>query len=384
MLIPLDDKKYAWFILSPIDEWLFRDGKPFGIGDSLASSVFPPKPSTVAGAFRTFIAEMFNLSYEKLGDAWSSEVEFIGPLVAKVSEGRDKGRVEDIVARAPVVMKKEKSGKLVKFQLKKANGLMGSFNSTSILEADSYVWYGTQAKMENVKWISLRKIFEMTSSDLKENPENYVLEDSDIYLRRYSPHASLLRESRKVKEEGGYYTVEFLQLKDDYKLLVGLNFENVASLDSKKLSKLRGNFLLFLGGERKLAYVEYLGYKTLRELIPWINKPTGAQDNITALFNLTPLLFDSLEKLRESLEHFAQIGKLITFSFDRFSFLGGWDYYKKEPKRKKIQLKTGSTFFLEGFKGKERFYKFNVDQSSSLGYNLMIALPSSLIGLSEN
>ena len=384
MLISLDDKKYAWFILSPIDEWLFRDGKPFEVGDSLASSVFPPKPSTVAGAFRTFIAEMFNLSYKELGSAWSSKVEFIGPLVAKASEEKGKWIVEDIVVRAPVVMKREKSGKLVEFQLKKENVLMGSFSSTSILETDFYVWYNAQAKMESLEWISLRKLFEMSFSDLRENTENYALEDSDIYLRRYSPHASLHRKSGKVKEEGGYYTVEFLQLRDDYKLLVGLNFENAGFLDSKKLSKSRSKFLLFLGGERKLAYVEYLGYKSLRKLLPWLNKPLEAQNNITALFNLTPLLFDSSEKLRESLEHFAQFGKLIGFSFDRFSFLGGWDYYKKEPKKKKIQLKMGSTFFLEGFKGNDRFYKLDVDQSSSLGYNLMIALPASLIGLSEN
>ncbi len=421
LLKPIDDKRLAWFLLSPIDEWLFRDGKPFSVGDSLASTVFPPNPSVIAGAFRTFIAEAFDFLKDKkilkanLGDAWNSRIRFIGPLVVEVSEEKGKLEIADVIVRAPIVMKKrklissdgnskdslsqrrvvikkkdEKDGEeeeLVNFQFRDSESLLGSFNEPSEFRISYYVWYSTQGKLESVEWISLRKLFESYASEEEEEVRYiYALESSDIYSKRYSPHASIDRKLANVKDEGGYYTVEFVQLKDNYRLIVGLDFEGVESLDAKKmLSNSGSNFLLFLGGERKLAHVEYLGFKPLKKLLPWLGKPLGKRNNdVVALFSVTPLLFDSFEKLGKSLEKSSELGELISLAFERFSFLGGWDYAKNEPKEKKLQLRSGSTFFFKGFTGDSKFFLFDIDESSSLGYNLMLSIPASMIGLSEN
>ncbi|MCS6846435.1 MAG: type III-B CRISPR module-associated Cmr3 family protein, partial [Anaerolineae bacterium] len=40
--------------LSPVDVWLFRDGRPFDAGDDhYARSLFPPYPSVIQGAIRS-------------------------------------------------------------------------------------------------------------------------------------------------------------------------------------------------------------------------------------------------------------------------------------------------------------------------------------------
>jgi CRISPR-associated protein Cmr3 len=46
----------SWYFIEPTDVLFFRDAKPFGAAeDHLATSIFPPNPRTVAGAFRSMI-----------------------------------------------------------------------------------------------------------------------------------------------------------------------------------------------------------------------------------------------------------------------------------------------------------------------------------------
>ncbi|MFS8902211.1 hypothetical protein NW845_12730, partial [Synechococcus sp. H60.2] len=41
----------SWFVLSPLDVWMFRDARPFAPGErAWATSGFPPSGHTLAGA----------------------------------------------------------------------------------------------------------------------------------------------------------------------------------------------------------------------------------------------------------------------------------------------------------------------------------------------
>lgn len=88
--------------LSPVDVWLFRDGRPFDAGDDhYARSLFPPYPSVIQGAIRSH------------------------HLVVKGVDLRDKRAIEEAVGsgenfgslrmRGPFIVRREADGRLTRF-----------------------------------------------------------------------------------------------------------------------------------------------------------------------------------------------------------------------------------------------------------------------------
>lgn len=104
-----------WAVLEPEDVWFFRDGKPFNAGENFnATGDFPPTPSTVSGALRTYLMEhafrrFSNKSFKdyfngdpalsSLRDQWGDEdnlgeLRIAGPIVC--TYGKDSKQVQPI------------------------------------------------------------------------------------------------------------------------------------------------------------------------------------------------------------------------------------------------------------------------------------------------
>lgn len=68
----------SWYFIDPCDVLFFRDSKPFGAGDDhLATSIFPPNPRTVAGAFRSMILGNVDVDWRafRKGEAEAKSVQ---------------------------------------------------------------------------------------------------------------------------------------------------------------------------------------------------------------------------------------------------------------------------------------------------------------------
>jgi len=87
--------------LSPVDVWLFRDGRPFDAGaDHYARSLFPPYPSVVQGAIRArhLIVQGVNLGdkraiAEAVGTAENfGSLRLRGPFITRREDGRSLTR----------------------------------------------------------------------------------------------------------------------------------------------------------------------------------------------------------------------------------------------------------------------------------------------------
>src|SRR5690625_5161089 len=87
-------RRNRWFQLSPIDSWVFGDGRPNNAGEDQSDlgCIFPPSPLTVVGAIRAAAARALGWSgmgdwevgiKRVLGDGWSDlgPLQFMGPFL---------------------------------------------------------------------------------------------------------------------------------------------------------------------------------------------------------------------------------------------------------------------------------------------------------------
>jgi CRISPR-associated protein Cmr3 len=91
--------------IQSVDVWLFRDGRPFSAGDDhRAESLFPPFPSTVYGALRSFIAAQKGLLSQP-GATILADTDIAG-----------------LTMRGPVVTCRDASGAFTRYYPVPANG----------------------------------------------------------------------------------------------------------------------------------------------------------------------------------------------------------------------------------------------------------------------
>ncbi len=52
-----------WYFIEPSDVWFFRDARPFNQGGNMTPGLFPPFPTTLAGAFRSYLLARSNVDF---------------------------------------------------------------------------------------------------------------------------------------------------------------------------------------------------------------------------------------------------------------------------------------------------------------------------------
>lgn len=240
------------FTIKPYDVLYFGSGKPFNRGD-VVTSIFPPHPTTFAGAICSKIRT------EKGIDTSNILTAVYGPFIRK------KGKLyfpkpQNIYGER----KREASEKI--FVVKPLHQIFKLFdwNNTNIpFELQLPVYKGDEEIEHFEGFISLNGLKTYLNGETPQREE--ILTSEDIFEREQRVGIKIDPSRYSVGgEEDALYRIEFLRLKDDVDFLfwVDFNFNNEMnkiglSRDENALKLFNeGEKILKLGGEMKNARYE--------------------------------------------------------------------------------------------------------------------------------
>ncbi len=321
--------------ISPLDVSLFRDPKPFSAGeDVIATSVFPPSPSTFYGAIRTEILSRQNFTFQTRGqiknkqnlinqiDSLTKDLSIIGPFIS------DEYNFEYFPLPKDVVKIK---GEDRYVQLKPS--VLTRFKSD--LPANP-LWVRTRYD----EYIEERTGL-ISDSDLKG-----YLEDKDAghpiesgIFQKEERIGIKKSSSTKTTEEGFLYIVEYVRLNSQ-------NGYSGFTLDIEGSVNLPDEGFLRLGGESRAA-----SYKKIPDRA-WSDdgiKEIVTKTRLFKLYFLTPAIFNGgwvaewmLKGEKDGLRF-----KLISACIGKPAHIGGFDIVMDRPKPMKKAVPAGSVYFFE-------------------------------------
>jgi CRISPR-associated protein Cmr3 len=317
-----------FFRIIPLDTLFFRAGKPFTAGeDTYAEIVFPPYPSVLYGAIRSFaiaqrgkLSALYNGGYPDIGtDKTKGTLSIKGPFVVK--EGI-------ICLPAPLDSVKTEDG-LRSLELSKDNAI-----SVSDYPMPYILKYREDKKVEPPDGLFIDAI---SFKDYLKGKRKRFNPVKDIYM--IEPKISIKRE-RRTTEEGFLCRIPFIRMETDTSLVCEIN----------GISELANEGILKLGGEGKGARFEEIiddPLKSIKELkLDFSNK-------LFKLYLATPAIFnkgwlphwideDTLEG------EFGGIKlKLLTAAIGKPVPIGGWDMANNRPKPMRKAVPAGSVYYFE-------------------------------------
>lgn len=327
--------------LSPLDTLFFRDGSPFTAGETgqmEVRGVFPPSPTTVAGALRAAFARQLGWP----GGPWSADI------TAKLGNGDDLGPLR---FSGPHLLK---DGQplfpaplhLLQAKVRKEN--------EQAKEKTYLTWLKPGAELQtDVGTVKLPEVIEAKDDDGKEVTGFKPLENAYLRLEgmqavlnghlpkltdvvrsgdlwRSEARVGIHRddESRTTKEDALYQTAH-IRLQKGVSLVVGVSgyggaFPNLAAL----------------GGESRMVGLE----ETSALELP--GAPTLAARRYTVTL-ITPARFkdDGWKTPGGKLSDLP--GRVLSACVGKPVMIGGWDSEAKRPKPLEPHLPAGSMFFME-------------------------------------
>jgi CRISPR-associated protein Cmr3 len=314
--------------LEPEDVWLFRDGRPFDSdGSRRAESLFPPYPSVIQGAVRTYelYRQQIDLSdKEAIETAVGTidnyrELRIHGPFIAR-KEGKTLVRYFPQPADAlSLDTKKHTLQRKGRPCPAAANVITNMPDGLSMNGLDD-----PPTKGESGLWLSeteLRKYFH--------GEEVQGVKSCELFLPENRIGIGMDNTRRAVKT-GMLYEVAFIRPRPD----VGLYIEVEGYTGWPDTGILR------LGGESRLA--RFSQVEALPALNPKI-QPLGP------LFNL---YFATPAYLKEGWttdwgKFFTQPVQLISAAVNRYESLGGFDYAASSHKPARRYIPAGSVYTFE-------------------------------------
>ncbi|MCM8808387.1 MAG: type III-B CRISPR module-associated protein Cmr3 [Candidatus Omnitrophica bacterium] len=356
-----------WIKISPNDTLFFRSGRPFSMGsETWADVIFPPYPSTIYGALRTFLIfergslrEFKSGKYKDIGTPdKKGTMKIIGPLIFNFENGRTY-----FPAPLDLVMKKENKKKDKLFQiskLKKPEIFYAEYPLEDILI------YQEREQVESAEGyidsINFKEYLQGQSGE-------YILSElSEFYIPE--PKIGIARDDITLSSKEGYlYRAQMIRLKKDYCLLVKIN--EIDSMPEKGL--------FTLGGEGKTVRFEKINNNPLEDLEDMDFEP---KNRIFKLYLATHTIFEKgwLPKwINEETMEGEKDGiklKLIACAIGKCLRIGGWDMTKNEPKPMYKAVPAGSVYYFKVLSGsfekiKEVFHFKNIsDINPEEGFGL--------------
>ncbi len=341
--------------IDPLDTLLFRDGKPFSMGEEdWADGIFPPFPSVIYGALRT---AYFASHIEKIGKANTGKDDPTNDLRIR---GIYLKHGEDIYVPLPLDCVREKGGeedKAFVLQMAKINGNVSCNCPTEYILKDN-------KEVENIEGGILR------ISVLEDYLQNET--DSKFSIKMFSD--LLLTESKigigrnnqtHSSDESRLYRVGMIRL-NNIKILV--DFDGLDDFPSEGVLK--------LGGENKAA-----AHQKSDEDVS-VCEPEIKGDKFK-LYLLTPAFFkkgwipDWLDDKAFNGTYKGIKLRLLTASIGKYISIGGFDMKERKPKRMRKAVPAGSVYYF-GFEGdKEKviecFHKKSLseyDNTQKEGYGI--------------
>jgi len=325
-----------WYKIKPLDTLFFRDGRPFSMGaETWANPIFPPYPSTVYGAIRTWII------FEK-----GSLKDFKeGKFKEELGTPSEKGSL-------------------------KIKGPFIYFNNNIYLPVP-FDCLKTETEKNNLFYISWMNRPEFFISDyplenILVNRNDFGLEECDGFLvisslKDYLIHSDPILQFTKKKEifleekktgikrsrktlsseEGHLYRIPMIRLKKEASLFVEIN----------GLRNYPEGEVLQIGGEGKTAKIEKIEnddpLKVLRDL------NFNFENKVFKLYFATPAIFNKGwlpdwidEKTFEGSYNKIRL-KLVACSIGKFNLIGGWDLANNRPKPMYKAVPSGSVYYFK-------------------------------------
>jgi CRISPR-associated protein Cmr3 len=328
----------------PADVWLFRDGRPFTAGnDHAAHSIFPPYPSVMQGAIRSYqlIVQKVDLNNKKL-------------IEQAVGTADD---FKDLRLKGPFIGQKHAD------KVKRYYPLPADAISISQLELDALFGAGkvTASNEANyVKPVSLPEtlpphikgsvadlsVLALNNDLVKPGGKRLWLDEvtlwsylggavvqatleSDLFVRETRPGIAQNADTHTTFE-GALFEVDFIRPQKDVGLIVDME-----GYDWSKLS----SGVLKLGGEHKAAYISHCNGCDLPE-----------EKEISGMFKVyfaTPTYFDQGWQPQDWSKFFSGPVELVAAAISRYEAMGGFDYAAGFHKPSRRFVPAGSMYYLK-------------------------------------
>lgn len=329
-----------WLKVKPNDTLFFRTGRPFTMGDDTWSdSVFPPNPSTIYGAIRTFlIFEKGSLKEFKEGkfkDEIGTPLEkgslkIIGPFLYKES-------INLIYFKPPLdLVKLENGNENKQLQLLSLTDKPEFFYSEDFPIDKILVFKGAKQVDEPEGWVKNNTL----KNYLIGKKEKFgVIKNENIFKTELK--IGITRNRKTLASQDGYlYRIPLIRVGKDIAFLIKIQGIN----DIPKTG------IFQLGGEGKTVFYETLDSNPLEEIE---NLRLELKGNMFKVYLATPAIFkkgwipewineNTLEGEKEGIRL-----KLISCVIGRFLRIGGWDLANNRPKPMYKAVPAGSVYYFK-------------------------------------
>ena len=302
--------------IDPLDTVIFRDGKPFGMGDdSWTTSLLFPTPTTIYGALRGTYFSQNPDDFKKL-----RENDITEGLVIKGVYLYGDDELLYIAPKDCVQRLNQDEITTLKLEENRLTSSPLSYNLSSTQEIES---------MGEMLFDEITFDDYLNGSDALygKSLESYINIESKIGIGR--------DRSKKVTKEGLLYRVQMLR----YEFKIVVEFEGLALNDLG---------LMKFGGEAKGAT-----YKRL-EAIDYPTVPTIEERSIFKLYLLTPAIFEKgwlpswIDEEKDFTGEFKGIKlKLLSCATGKSQPIGGFDMKTNRPKEMLKTVPAGSVYYFE-------------------------------------
>ncbi len=314
--------------LQPMDVWLFRDGKPFNAdGDHRAESLFPPFPTVVQGALRSFhlsLGQEQNLNdpaviRARIGtvDTYPQDFCIKGPFVAR-QEGHNLVRYFPQPADAVTVDPAQHLLRPAQPPVKLTDGTKTNSATTHLLGLDEPLEKG-----ESGLWLSYEALMKYL-----EGKTVTGLPAEQLFTRQSYPGIGM-QNARRVTKEGALFEVEYIRPQDGTGLYVEVG----------GLAGWPENGILQLGGENRGASFEQIAP------LPWSALPNQLPARFKVYF-ASPAYFEAGWQPASWSTYFEGKVELVAAAINRYQAVGGYDYAGKSHKASRRCVPAGSVYYF--------------------------------------
>lgn len=351
--------------LDPLDGLFFRDGRPFGAGNSATSGL--PEPQTLAGALRTALMQRLGCKFEQLGKALAAGKTLAAALVeqpaglAGIADFALRGpwlaRANEPLLPAPLILHREKGGKDPSSRLHLLAPLKGplpGWRETAETPNLCPLWAATSALTEPVGgFVTMQGMNAVLSG--KAPDANQLVHPSELYEidRRVG---LAINNDRLTGEDGMLYTAGFLRLKP------GVSFvAEIENLTDELKNELKAGSVIAWGGEGRRVGLT-LGEAPLS--CP-VTPPDPAPDRGGTLLVLTtPAFLDQGWQSSAWQPLAAAVRGSVAVS--------GWDLARRTQKPTRFAAPAGSCFFFAGEPPTTPARGLADDEDRRLGYGCIL------------
>ena len=325
---------FTHLFIEAVDVWLFRDGRPFDASSyHRAESMFPPYPTVIQGALRTYelLRRDVNLNdpqavQSAVGTADDmQELKLRGPFVAKRVNGLLTRYFPQPADAFSVNGPKSPDRSYIRPASPPAALPAGVQTNLPAESLNPIGFDDPLTKGESRLWVAEEELIKYLRGETAE-----AVKAETLFMTE--PHIGIgIESSRKTTRDGALYEVEFIRP------LTGVGL----SVEMQGYSGWPINGTLALGGESRMGF-----YSVQPALTPLLN----SGHKITGTFKVyfaTPACFELGWQPKNWNQFFEGQVKLISAALTGFDSVGGFDYALRQHKPARRYVPAGSVYYFE-------------------------------------